>query len=76
MSLLVRLLAWLLLAAVGFATLGPPSFRPHSNLGQEGEHALAFILVGLVFGLAYRRSRLLTATIVIAVIGALEVMQY
>jgi hypothetical protein len=36
-----------LAARVTFATLGPPQDRPHSNLGQVGEHALAFVLVGL-----------------------------
>ena len=63
MSILVRAFAWLLAAAVSFATLGPPGLRPHSDLGQDGEHALAFILVGLTFGLAYRERRLAVAAI-------------
>lgn len=76
MSILVRSIAWLLAAAVTFATLGPPGLRPHSDLGQDGEHALAFILVGLAFGLAYRRRRLLTAAAAIVLIGVLELMQF
>ncbi|KJC41222.1 antibiotic resistance protein VanZ [Bradyrhizobium sp. LTSP849] len=76
MSLLVRSFAWLLAAAVTFATLGPPSLRPHSDLGQDGEHALAFILVGLAFGLAYRQRRLAVAAIAVALIGLLELMQF
>ena len=48
MIAMFRLSAWLLAAAVTFATLGPPQFRPHSNLGQDGEHTLAFILVGFL----------------------------
>jgi len=76
MTILLRLSAWLLAAAVTFATLGPPQLRPHSNLGQDGEHALAFILVGLAFGLAYRGQRLLTITIALALIGALEIAQF
>ncbi len=76
MSILVRSIAWLLAAAVTFATLGPPGLRPHSDLGQDGEHALAFILVGLAFGLAYRRRRLLTAAVAVVLIGALELMQF
>ncbi|MBP0109837.1 MULTISPECIES: VanZ family protein [Bradyrhizobium] len=75
MPLLVRSFAWLLAAAVTFATLGPPGLRPHSDLGQDGEHALAFILVGLAFGLAYRRRRLLTAAAAVVLIGVLELMQ-
>ena len=76
MSILVRSFAWLLAAAVTFATLGPPSLRPHSDLGQDGEHALAFILVGLAFGLAYRQRRLAVAAISVVLIGLLELMQF
>ena len=76
MNILIKLFAWALAAAVAFATLGPPSYRPHSDLGQDGEHALAFILVGLAFGLAYGRNRLLTTAIAVALIGALEIMQF
>jgi VanZ family protein len=72
---LLRLFAWSLAAAVTFATLGPPSYRPHSHLGQDGEHALAFILIGLAFGLAYARHRLLTSAIAVLSIGLLEIMQ-
>lgn len=75
MNMIFRLLAWALAAAVAFATLGPPSLRPHSELGQDGEHALAFILVGLAFGLAYGRNRLLTTAVAVVLIGALEIMQ-
>jgi VanZ family protein len=73
---LLRLFAWSLAAAVTFATLGPPSYRPHSShLGQDGEHALAFILIGLAFGLAYGRHRLLTTAVAVLSIGLLEIMQ-
>ena len=75
MTIILKCLAWLLAAAVTFATLGPPRFRPHSDLGQNGEHALAFVLVGLAFGLAYTRNRLLTAAIAVAGIGILEILQ-
>src|SRR5476651_2606128 len=75
MTIILKLLAWLLAAAVTFATLGPPRFRPHSNLGQDGEHALAFVLVGLAFGLAYTRNRVLTAAIAVVMIGVLEILQ-
>ena len=76
MSIFVRFFAWLLAAAVTFATLGPPSLRPHSDFGQDGEHALAFILIGLAFGLAYRRRRLAVAGISVILIGVLELMQF
>jgi VanZ family protein len=76
MNKVLKLLAWALGAAVAFATLGPPSLRPHSDFSQDGEHALSFILVGLAFGLAYGRNRLLTTAIAVALIGALEIMQF
>src|SRR5207253_1541720 len=58
------------------ATLAPPNYRPHSHLGQDGEHALAFVLVGLAFGLAYRSQRLLATAIAVILIGGLEVAQF
>ncbi len=73
---ILRLFAWSLAAAVTFATLGPPSYRPHSHLGQDGEHALAFILVGLAFGFAYTRHRLLTSVVAVVLIGLLEILQF
>jgi VanZ family protein len=76
MSIFVRFFAWLLAAAVTFATIGPPGLRPHSDLGQDGEHALAFILVGLAFGLAYRQRRLAVAAVSVVMIGVLELMQF
>jgi VanZ family protein len=75
MTPLLRLSAWLLAAAVTFATLGPPSLRPHSSLGQDGEHALAFVLVGVAFGLAYPGARLRVSAIAIAMTGVLEILQ-
>src|ERR1700710_533181 len=76
MTLILRIIAWLLTAAVTFATLGPARLRPHSDLSQNGEHALAFVLVGLAFGLAYTRHRLLTAAIAVAGIGVIEILQF
>jgi VanZ family protein len=75
MIIILRIIAWLLAAAVTFATLGPPSYRPHSPLGQDGEHALAFILIGVAFGLAYTEHRLRVAVIAVIMIGALELLQ-
>lgn len=77
MTFILRLFAWCLAAAVTFATLGPPRFRPHLfHLGQDGEHALAFILLGLAFGAAYPRQLLLVAAAAVAGTGALELLQF
>lgn len=75
MKILLRLGAAVLIAAVVFATLGPPRYRPHSPLGQDGEHALAFVLVGLAVGLAFPRRKLLVAAVSVVLIGLLELMQ-
>lgn len=77
MSIALKLFAWCLAAAVTFATLGPPGYRPHASiLGQDGEHALAFVLLGLAFGLAYTRNRLLTAAIAVGLTGLIEILQF
>lgn len=75
MTILLRLFAWLLAIAVTVVTLGPPRYRPHSHLGQLGEHILAFILVGLAFALAYPRRRLAAAALTVGWAGALEFLQ-
>lgn len=76
MSILLKIFAWLLTAAVAFANLSPPGLRPHSNLGQNGEHALAFVLLGLAFGVAYARHRLVMTTVAVALTGAIELLQF
>src|SRR3978361_919150 len=75
MTTILKIFAWLLAAAVAFATLGPPRFRPSSGRGQDGEHSLGFVLIGLAFGLAYTRNRLLTSAISVVMIGVIEILQ-
>lgn len=72
---LLRLVAWLLAAAVTFVTLGPADVRPHPVLGQQGDHALAFLLVGILFGLAYPQRRWTVSAVAVALIGLLEMVQ-
>jgi VanZ family protein len=77
MTVILKLLAWCLAAAVSFATLGPPGLRPHASfLGQDGEHALAFVVLGLAFGLAYARNRLFTAAMAVGLTGLIEILQF
>ncbi|MFL5238681.1 MAG: VanZ family protein [Rhizomicrobium sp.] len=71
----LRLVAWLLAAAVTFVTLGPQDVRPHPIFGQHADHALAFLLVGTVFGLAYPQRRWTASVVAVASIGLLEIMQ-
>jgi VanZ family protein len=51
------------------ATRVPAAFQ------QNGEHALAFVLLGLAFGLAYTGNRWLTAAIAVGLTGVLELLQ-
>jgi len=46
-----------------------PKAGPHSSFGQDGE------LIGLAFGLAYSRHRLLTSAISLVMIGTIEILQ-
>jgi VanZ family protein len=75
MTIFLRRFAWLLAAAVTFATLGPPGTRPHAAITHDGEHALAFVLLGVAFALAYPRHRLPVAGIAVVSIGILELLQ-
>jgi VanZ family protein len=75
MATLIRLVACAIAVAVSVVTLGPPRLRLHLHLGQDGEHALAFVLVGLAFALAYPRHRLLAAGLTVVMTGVLELLQ-
>jgi VanZ family protein len=75
MKILFRMGAFLLIAAAVFATLGPLRYRPHSPLGQDGEHSLTFVLVGLAVGLTFPQRRLVVAAVSVILIGLLEIMQ-
>jgi VanZ family protein len=75
MTRLLRLFAWLLAAAVTFATLGPAAYRPRADITHDGEHALAFVLIGIAFACAYPRQRRLAAGLSVVAIGLLELLQ-
>jgi VanZ family protein len=75
MVIFFRVAAYILALAIGYVTLGPPGLRPHSNLGQNGEHALAFALLGLTFALGYPRHRLMAAILTAISCGVLELLQ-
>jgi VanZ family protein len=75
MRTILRICAWFLAAAVTFVTLGPARYRPHSPFSHDGEHVLAFILIGLAFGLAYTGHRLRTAVIAVVMAGLIEILQ-
>jgi glycopeptide antibiotics resistance protein len=71
----LRVLAWLLLAGLIFVTLSPINLRPISPLPTQVERAIAVMLVGFVFALAYPRRFVLVAAIVLGATALLEVLQ-
>ena len=75
MTKIARIVAWLLIAAAIFLTIGPQKFRPHTGIEHELEHFLAFAIVGLAFGLGYPGRGLILAMLGIAIAGMLETAQ-
>lgn len=75
LSTALRILAWLLLAGLVFVTLSPISLRPISPLPTQVERAVALMIVGFVFALAYPRRFVLVAAIVLGVTAGLELLQ-
>ncbi len=71
----LRVVAWLLLAGLIFATLSPNDMRPASPLPTQGERGIALAVVGFVFALAYPGRVLLVATIVLGATIGLELLQ-
>ena len=71
----LRIAAWLVLTFIAFATLSPIGWRPHSLLPVNLERAAAFVLAGLLFGLAYPRHVLLAGVVLAIGIIGLEVLQ-
>jgi VanZ family protein len=70
-----RVAAWLLVLGAIILTLGPQKLRPHTGVEHDLEHALAFALLGLAFGLGYPRYRAVLALLAVAGIGLMEVLQ-
>lgn len=72
---LLRAAAWLALALVALATLGPRSVRPHLPIGHDVEHLLAFLALGGALAVAYptRRGLALAGGVAFAIL--IEVVQ-
>jgi len=73
---LLRPLAWLLLAAIIFVTVSPIELRPHTITTVDADRALAYVVVGFLFALAYPRQWKLVALLLIFGALAIEFLQY
>jgi hypothetical protein len=71
----LRIVAWLLLAGLVVVTLSPISLRPISPLPTQVERAIALLIVGFVFALAYPRHLALVASLVLGATVVLELLQ-
>jgi VanZ family protein len=63
---LSRVAAWAAASAIVVLTVVPPSLRPTTDPPHDVEHAAAFLIVGILFGLAYEgRERILSGGAVV-----------
>jgi len=73
--LILRIVAWLLLAGIAFVTLAPIGLRPVTEASPNAERALAYALFGVAFALAYPRRLGLALLIIVASAVGLEFLQ-
>jgi hypothetical protein len=50
---LYQVAAWAALSAIVVLTVVPPNLRPTTDAPHDIEHAAAFLMTGILFGLAY-----------------------
>lgn len=72
---LLRILAWLLLIALAIVTIGPIGMRPVTMMTPPVERALALVVVGLFFGLAYPHRILMIGCVVVSAVILFELLQ-
>lgn len=70
-----RLAAWLLVLAIVAVTIVPIGMRPHSGLGPEPERVAAFLVLGLLLGLACDRNWMLALSLVAVAGLGIEALQ-
>lgn len=73
---LFKILPWLALAAIIFATISPIRLRPHDIASVDVDRAGAFAVMALLFVLAYPRQWIVCAVLLILGAGGIELLQY
>lgn len=73
--LVLRIAAWMLLLALAIVTVGPIGLRPVTGLPPQLERALALVVVGFFFGLAYPRRVLPIGLLVVGAVVLFELVQ-
>lgn len=72
---LLKFAPWLCLLAVIFVTVSPIGWRPHDFLPVNVDRALAFLMLGALFVIAYPRHFVLCAVLLVVGAGAIELLQ-
>ena len=70
-----RILGWLLLAAIAFATVAPIGLRPQMDVSVSLQRFGAFAVIGFLFAYGYPRHRSLVIVLTVAAAGLLEASQ-
>ncbi|MEK1893318.1 MAG: VanZ family protein [Rhizobium sp.] len=73
---LLKIAAWLSLAAILFVTVSPIGIRPHDVMSVRYDRALAFTAMALLFVVAYPRHFWACAILVILGAATIELLQY
>src|SRR3954451_61857 len=73
---LLVVLAWVSLGYIVYVTLSPIGLRPVASENPAYERLVAYAIVGILFGLAYRGRIFMALGIVIGAAIALEGLQY
>ena len=71
-----RPLAWLLLAFIIFVTVSPIGERPNTVTMVDVDRAVAYLLLGFAFALAYPKQWKMVAMLLIVGAFAIEYLQY
>lgn len=75
MNRTVIILAWLALIVIAVVTIGPIDLRPNSGAPPQVERAVAFLIVGFLFALAYPRHIWWAVALVVCATFGLELLQ-
>jgi VanZ family protein len=71
----VRVIAWVLAAAILVLSLAPSELRPETSIPHKLEHFLIFAATGVAFGLGYEVRRGFLAIQLVMFAGAVEIGQ-
>lgn len=75
MNRIVILAAWLALIVIAIVTVGPIDMRPVSGAPPQFERAMAFLMVGFLFALAYPKHIWWAVIMVVCATFGLELLQ-